>query len=69
MFEVFDYLEDKVLSERTLRKHYSNCALIGAFVAGYGYHEELSPEIFVCESDYLSEFKRKVSDSKYEIDS
>jgi hypothetical protein len=35
----------------------------------YGYHDTFSPEIFIGEPSFLIEFKRKVSDSEYAVDS
>ena len=69
LFQFMDYLETTALSERTIRKHESNCWLIGKLECDYGYHDTFSPEIFLGEPSYLIEFKRKVSDSKYAIDS
>lgn len=45
------------------RKHANNCWLIGKFTCDYGDYETFSPKIFRGEPCYLSEFKRKVSDS------
>jgi len=69
LFQFMDYLETTDLSERTIRKHESNCWFIGKLECDYGYHDTFSPEIFLGEPSYLSEFKRKVSDSRYAIDS
>ena len=69
MFEFFEYLRSQNLSESTLRKHESNCSLIGKFVADYGYYNEFTPEIFIGEPDYVHEFKRKVMNTKYMVES
>ena len=69
LFDFFNYLRENGLSVRTLRKHEGNCELIAGFTAGYGYYDEFTPEVFIGEPDYLSEFKRKVSKSKNAIES
>ena len=69
MFGFFKYLRDQNLSEATLRKHESNCSLIGKFVADYGYYDDFTPEIFTDEPDYINEFRRKVWNSKYMVES
>jgi hypothetical protein len=69
MFGFFKYLENQNLSESTRRKHESNCSLIGKFVADYGYYEKFTPEAFIGDPDYIREFKRKVSNSKYMVES
>lgn len=69
MFGFFKYLKSQNLSEPTQRKHESNCSLIGKFVADYGYYDEFTPEVFLGEPDYISEFKRKVWNSKYMVES
>jgi len=70
MFEFFEYLEDQKLSESTLRKHESNCSLIGKFIADYGYYYDgFTPDILAGKPDYIREFKRKIWDSKYMIES
>lgn len=69
LFQFMDHLETTGLSERVIRKHNSNCWLIGKLECDYGYHDTFSPEIFIGEPSFLIEFKRKVSDSKYAVDS
>ncbi len=69
IFEFLDHLKTKGISEKTIRKHENNCWLIAKFEADYGYQDEFSPEIFITDPHYLTEFKRKVSNSKYSIDS
>ncbi|HEY73191.1 MAG TPA: hypothetical protein G4N99_07955 [Thermoflexia bacterium] len=67
LFEFMDYLETTGLSEQTIRKHESNCWVIGLLECQYGYHDTFSPEIFSGEPSFLYEFKRKFSDSKYAV--
>lgn len=69
MFGFFKYLETQNLSEATRRKHESNCSLIGKFVADYGYYDKFTPEVFLGQPGYISEFKRKVCNSKYMVES
>jgi len=70
LFQFLDNLKGKGISAQTIRKHSSNCWLIGKFECDYGYHESFTPAIFEYEyADHLDEFKRKVSDSKYAIES
>jgi hypothetical protein len=69
LFSFMDYLVDQKLTERTKRIHFGNVYLIGMFEAGYGYHEEFYPENLEDGPSFLYEFERKVSDSKYAIQS
>ena len=69
LLEFFRHLKSQGLSESTIRKHESNCSLIGKFVADYGYHDEFTPEILTGKPGYISEFKRKVMDSNYMVES
>ena len=69
LFRFLDYLESTGLSHRTLRKHTSNCWLIGKFECDYDYHKTFSPKIFLGGPSLLHEFKRKVTDSKYAVNS
>lgn len=69
MFGFFEYLQTQNLSEATQRKHESNCQLIGKFVADYGYYDEFEPEILTGEPDYVNQFKRKVWNSEYMVQS
>jgi hypothetical protein len=69
MFGFFKYLKSQNLSESTRRKHESNCSLIGKFVADYGYYDEFTPDILIGKPDYINEFKRKVWNSKYMVES
>ena len=64
-----DDLESTGISPQTLRKHKSNCWLIGKFECDYGYRKIFSPRIFLGGPSFLYEFKRKVSDSKYAVNS
>ena len=67
LFEFMETLETTGLSERTMRKHESNCWHIGYLACTYGYHDAFSPEVFLGEPAFLPEFKRKVSDSTYAV--
>ena len=69
MFGFFEYLKSQKLSESTQRKHESNCELIGKFVADYGNYNEFTPEILTGEPDYVNQFKRKVWNSHYMVQS
>lgn len=69
LFQFIDYLETMGLSERTIRRHSSNCWSIGWLECSYGYHDTFSPAIFLGEPWFLIEFKRKVSDSQYAVSS
>ena len=70
LFQFVDYLEEKGLSERTIWKHVDNCWSIGKFECDYGYHESFSPAIFASEEpSHLYEFRRKMSSSKYAVNS
>lgn len=64
-----DSLQTSNLSPDTIRKHVSNCWLIGSFECDYGYHKTFRPAIFLTGPGFLYEFERKVSDSKYAVDS
>lgn len=67
LFEFIDHVGATGLSEPTVRKHNSNCWAIGYLLCHYGYHDTFSPQIFAGEPSFLSEFKRKFSDSKYAV--
>ena len=69
LLEFMDALRASNLSPETIRKHQSNCWLIGAFECDYGYHKKFSPAIFLLGPGFLYEFERKVSASKYAVDS
>jgi len=69
MLGFFEYLKSQRLSESTQRKHESNCELIGKFVADYGNYTEFTPEILTGEPDYVNQFKRKVWNSHYMVQS
>jgi hypothetical protein len=69
LFQFLDSLDESNLSEQTIRKHESNCWCIGWLESGYGYHDTFSPAIFLGGPNFDIEFKRKVSDSKYSINS
>lgn len=67
LLEFMDSLHSSGLLLNTIRKHESNCWLIGSFECDYGYHKAFTPAIFWGGPIFLHEFKRKVSDSKYAI--
>ena len=69
LFQFLDNLESTGISPKTLRKHTSNCWLIGKFECDYGYHKTFSPRIFLSGPSFLYEFKRKVSESKSAVNS
>ena len=69
LFSFLRYLESKNLSERTIKKHENNIFFIGTFDASYGYHEVFSYKNFEDGPHNLYEYRRKVSDSKYAIQS
>ena len=71
LFQFITHLHKQGLSEETVRKHSSNCWCIGFLECQYGYKDEFSPSAVFSspEAWYKYEFKRKVSDSKYAINS
>ena len=69
LFQFLDHLEASGLSRQTMRKHESNCWCIGWLESSYGYHDTFVPDIFLGGPSYLTEFKRKVSDSHYAVNS
>lgn len=69
LFSFMDYLADQNLSEKTKRKHRNNVYCIGMFETVYGYNNEFYPKNLEGEPNFLYEFKRKVNDSKYAIQS
>lgn len=71
LFQFINELEKQGLSEKTIRKHTDNCWHIGILECQYGYRNKFVPgEVFYSsEADYDDEFKRKMSDSKYAMNS
>ncbi len=73
MFDFLGYLEEQNLSQKTIQKHKNNCYLIGHFQCGYGIFEgekfSIKDIFYSAEASYEYEFKRKVSDSTYAINS
>lgn len=68
LLQFIDHLHASDLSQATIRKHESNCWLIGFFECDYGYHDVFTPDIFLGGTPaFLNEFKRKVSDSQYAV--
>lgn len=64
-----DIEENSGLKEKTIKKHKSNCWSIGILIYQYGYHDKFSPKIFFYSPYHEFEFRRKFSDSIYEIQS
>lgn len=69
LFSFMNYLDGQKLSEKTKRNHIENVYFIGMFEAGYGYNDEFYPANLEDGPSYIYEFERKVSDSKYAIQS
>ena len=69
LFRFMDYIDDLNISKKTKRKHQDNVYLIGSFEAQYGYNDNFSPKNLEGEPNFLYEFERKVSNSKYAIQS
>jgi hypothetical protein len=67
LLDFMDSLRAGNLSPETIRKHQSNCWLIGSFECDYGYHKTFRPAIFLHGPGFLLEFERKVSNSKYAV--
>lgn len=65
LFQFIAVLGTAGLADRTLRKHISNCQLIGYFTCQYGRHRTFSPSIFTHGPSHLVEFSHEVSDSSY----
>ena len=63
LFQFIAEVETAGLAEQTLRKHVSNCQLIGYFTCQLGGYKTFSPSIFAGSPAYLYEFRRKVSKS------
>lgn len=71
LFQFIDHLTESGLTKKTVRKHLDNCWAIGVFECQYGYRETFSvSEVFFSpEASYEYEFKRKMSDSSYAVNS
>jgi hypothetical protein len=71
LFQFIDHLAQQGLSEQTVRKHADNCWCFGISECQYGYRDEFSPDAVFNELDapYENVFRRKVSDSRYAINS
>jgi hypothetical protein len=71
LFQFIDHLHQRDLSEKTVRQHTNNCWCIGILECQYGYKDEFLPGVVFRspEAGYEYEFRRKMSDSKYAINS
>lgn len=71
LFQFIDYLYEQELSVRTVQQHKNNCWCIGILECQYGYKDEFSPSAVFSGPDawHEYEFKRKMSDSKYALNS
>jgi hypothetical protein len=69
LFGFTDSLTEAGLSEKTVAKHEGNAWCIGNFTCHYSRHNEFTPDIFKYPPFHEIEFKRKVSDSNYAIQS
>jgi len=68
LFDFMDDLEENSkLTKSTIRKHFGNCWSIGILICQYGYYDKFSPKIFSYPPYQDIEFRRKFSDSKYQI--
>lgn len=67
LFQFLDHLAATGLSRPTMNKHESNCWCIGWLECNYGDHDTFTPDIFLGGPNFLSEFERKVSDSKHAV--
>ena len=71
LFQFIDHLYEQGLTKKTVQKHIDNCWCIGILECGYGYKDEFSAgDVFYSpEASYEYEFRRKMSDSNYAINS
>ena len=69
LFSFMDFIDVQNFSERAKKNHRDNIYLIGMLESEYGYRDEFYPEDLEDGPSYLYEFKRKISDSKYAIQS
>ena len=71
LLQLIDHLYEQKLSEKTRRKHIDNCWYIGYLECNYRYRDEFVPgDIFYGpKADHEYEFDKKISHSKYAIDS
>ena len=71
LFQFIDYLCERGLSAKTVRRHKGNCWFIGILECQYGCKDEFSPGAVFGSPTALYEydFRRKVSDSKYALNS
>jgi hypothetical protein len=69
LFAFIGYINSTDFAEKTKREHIRNVKLIGHFECGYGYTEEFEPSIFEYGPHYVYEYERKVSSSKFAMQS
>lgn len=69
LFSFMYYLDDQGMSARTGEKHEENVWFIGKFECDYGYRKEFDLQNLTGGVNYDIEYKRKVSSSKYALQS
>jgi hypothetical protein len=69
IFGFFDYLLASGVSDRSFRKHRENAWSIGILTCQYGYYEAFSLDMITKPPCFEYEFSRKMSDSKYSLQS
>ncbi|OQX98006.1 MAG: hypothetical protein B6I24_06750 [Bacteroidetes bacterium 4572_128] len=65
LFSFIDYIDQLSVTKRTKTNHKYNVFLIGMFETDYGYNDKFSIKNLENGPDFLYEFERKVSNSKY----
>ena len=69
LFSFMHYLDDQGMSTRTREKHEENVWFIGKFECDYGYRKEFNFQDLTGGVNYDIEYERKVSSSKYALQS
>lgn len=69
LFSFMYYLDDQDISASTRKKHEENVWLIGKFECDYGYRKEFNFQNLAGGVAYDIEYKRKISSSKYALQS
>ena len=69
LLDFIEHIKNSGVSTETVNKHANNCWHIGKFECDYGSHKKFSPDILIGGEFHMYEFKRKVSDSKYSVNS